>query len=166
MKSLYNISGILPAQCRSNPNDCGISWNEHRKVERVKREDIIRVEAPDLSAHLKEIIDGCMIKLRSQYAELSRISEKSSVALKELGIHEETLKPIDLQTIQVGDTVRLVGSRTITKWPHGNLEVGKDYKVIKCDKDCDEGMSVSVSSSSRGIYFWIFNEDLMLVESA
>ena len=158
MKSLYNKSGILPALFMNSRVDCGIAWSEHRRVEPVKREDIIRVEAPDLSAHLKETIDGCMIKLRSQYAELSRISEKSSVALKELGIHEETLKPIDPQTIKVGDTVRLVGN--------GNLEVGKDYKVIKCDKDCDEGMSISVSYNWNGKYFWIYDEDLVLVESA
>ena len=166
MKSLYNISGILPAQCRTNPHDCGIAWSEHRRVEPVNREDIILVETPYLSAYIKETIEGCIVKLRSQYAELSRISEKAGVALRELGINNETLKPIDPKTIQVGDTVRLVGSRTITEWPHGNLEVGKDYKVINVDKDCNEGLSISVSYNLNGQYFWIYDEDLVLVESA
>ena len=165
MKSLYNISGILPAQCRANPHDCGISWNEHRKVERVKREDIIRVEAPDLSAHLKEIIDGCMIKLRSQYAELSRISEKSSVALKELGIHEETLKPIDLQTIQVGDTVRLVGDLFSSQKWSVNFTKYQYYEVIMVDRENRCGMPVMIRND-KGINNWMFGEDLVLVEQA
>lgn len=161
MKSLYNKSGILPALFMNSRVDCGIAWSEHRKVERVKREDIILVEAPDLSAYLKEAIDGCMIKLRSQYEELSRISEKAGVALKELGVHDETLKPIDPQTIKVGDTARLVGSRTITEWPKAMLETGKMYKVIKVTRRIDEELSVKLDGSNDLVY----NKDLMLVES-
>lgn len=159
MKSLYNIAGILPAQCRSNPNDCGIAWSEHRRVERAKRDDILRIEAPPTNDALTEYSKETM-------AAMLRRTAKSSVSLKELGIPTETLKPIDPTTIQVGDTVRLVGSRTISEWPYGNLEIGKDYKVIKCDKDCYEGMSISVSYNCNGKYFWIYDEDLMLVESA
>ena len=166
MKDLRNKSGVLPAQFTNSRVDCGIAWSEHRKVERVKRDDIIRVEAPDLSAHLKEKIDGCMIKLRSQYEELSRISAKAGMALKELGIHEETLNPIDPQTIQVGDTVRLVGSRTVTCWPKCNLEVGEDYKVKVVDSRCADGMSVGLYLDEFSKPFWIYDDDLMLVEPA
>lgn len=49
MKDLRNISGILPAQCRTNPNDCGIAWSEHRKVEKVRRDDVIPAEEPQLT---------------------------------------------------------------------------------------------------------------------
>lgn len=158
MKDLRNISGILPAQCRSNPNDCGIAWSEHRRVERAKRDDILRIEAPPTNDALTEYSKETM-------AAMLRRTAKSSVSLKELGIPTETLKPIDPTTIQVGDTVRLVGSRTITGWPRCNLEVGKDYKVIEVDRNCDEGMSIGVSYNSLGGYLWIYDEDLMLVES-
>lgn len=158
MKSLYNIAGILPSQFRTSPVDCGIAWSEHRRVERAKRDDILRIEAPPTNDALTEYLKETM-------AAMLRRTAKSSVSLKELGIPTETLKPIDPTTIQVGDTVRLVGSRTISEWPNGNLEVGKDYKVIHVDKDCEEGMSIGVSCNSRG-YFWIYDlEDLMLVES-
>ena len=163
MKSLYNIAGILPAQCRANPNDCGIAWSEHRKVEQVKREDVISVEAPPLTdaltEYLKETMAACMSKLMIDVNPADQGADQTVTTAF-------TLKPIDPQTIKVGDTVRLVGSRTISEWPHCNLEIGKDYKVIKCDKDCDEGMSISVSYNCNGKYFWIYDEDLMLVESA
>lgn len=135
MKSLYNIAGILPSQCRSNPNDCGISWNSHRRVEPAKREDVIAVDPAE------------------------QCSDQTAVATFRM-------KPIDPKTIKVGDTVRLVGSRTITEWPHSNLEVGKDYKVIYVDRNCNEGMAISVSYNVNMKYFWIYDEDLMLVEPA
>lgn len=132
MKSLYNIAGILPAQCRANPNDCGIAWSEHRKVERVKREDVIQVESPPFSGHITNLLDEIVYGVkRNNYEHLSyqdRIKTENT----------PNLKPIDPKTIQVGDTVRLVGSRTITQWPYGNLAVGKDYKVINVDRNCDE----------------------------
>lgn len=169
MKSLYNIAGILPAQCRANPNDCGIAWSEHRKVEQVKREDVISVEAPPLTdaltEYLKETMAACMSKLMIMPKLMIDVNPADQGADQTVTT-AFTLKPIDPQTIKVGDTVRLVGSRTISEWPHGNLEIGKDYKVIKCDKDCDEGMSISVSYNCNGKYFWIYDEDLMLVESA
>lgn len=166
MKSLYNKSGILPALFMNSRVDCGIAWSEHRKVERVKREDIIQVEAPDLSAYLKGTIDGCIFKLRSQYAELSMISAKAGVALKEIDLHEETLKPIDPQTIKVGDTVRLVGSRTITEWPNCCLDVGEDYKVKAVDRESEDGLTVGFFLTEFSKPFWIYDEDLMLVEPA
>lgn len=169
MKSLYNIAGILPAQCRANPNDCGIAWSEHRKVEQVKREDVISVEAPPLTdaltEYLKETMAACMSKLMIMPKLMIDVNPADQGADQTVTT-AFTLKPIDPQTIKVGDTVRLVGSRTISEWPYGNLEIGKDYKVIKCDKDCDEGMSISVSYNCNGKYFWIYDEDLMLVESA
>lgn len=163
MKDLRNKSGVLPAQFTNSRVDCGIAWSEHRKVERVKRDDIIRVEAPDLSAHLKEKIDGCMIKLRSQYEELSRISAKAGMALKELGIHEETLNPIDPQTIQVGDTVRLVGEKYKSRSWAKNMTHGKEYVVTGVDRE-DSNMPITVINDTGGEY-WLFGEDLALVES-
>lgn len=155
MKDLRNISGILPAQSRTNPNDCGIAWSEHRRDEPVKRDGVVHIKSPTINDVLTEYMRPSMLLETT----------KLTMALQKRGVIVETLKPIDPQTIQVGDTVRLVGSRTISEWPNGNLEVGKDYKVIKCDKDCDEGMSISVSYNSLG-GFWIYDEDLMLVEQA
>lgn len=160
MKSLYNISGILPAQFRANPNDCGIAWIEHRRVEMVKREDVIDLPAMPVPAHIKEFIDKIIDENTSLTMDLISLRGKQGKA------KQETLKPIDPKTIQVGDTVRLVGSRTIDMWPYCNLEVGKDYKVIYVDKDYNAGLSISVSYNLNGKYFWIYEEDLMLVESA
>lgn len=75
------------------------------------------------------------------------------------------MKPIDPATIQVGDTVRLVGSRTITEWPKCNLDVGEDYKVKVVDKETEDGMTVGIYPNEFGL-LWIYDEDLMLVESA
>ena len=162
MKSLYNKSGILPALFTNSRIDCGIAWSEHRRVEPVKREDVIRVEAPmlhdALTEYLKETMAACMPKLMIGVDPAGQGSDQTVTT-------EFTLKPIDPQTIQVGDTVRLVGSRTITSWPGCNLEVGKDYKVNGVDRDCDHGMAINISCNIRG-GFWIYNEDLMLVESA
>lgn len=135
MKSLYNKSGILPALFMNSRVDCGIAWSEHRRVEPVKREDVIAVDPAE------------------------QCSDQTAVATFRM-------KPIDPKTIKVGDTVRLVGSRTITEWPHSNLEVGKDYKVIYVDRNCNEGMAISVSYNVNMKYFWIYDEDLMLVEPA
>ena len=159
MKSLYNIAGILPAQCRSNPNDCGIAWSEHRRVERAKRDDILRIEAPPTNDALTEYSKETM-------AAMLRRTAKSSVSLKELGIPTETLKPIDPTTIQVGDTVRLVGSRTITEWPNCCLDVGEDYKVKAVDRESEDGLTVGFFLTKFSKPFWIYDEDLMLVESA
>ena len=159
MKSLYNIAGILPAQCRSNPNDCGIAWSEHRRVERAKRDDILRIEAPPTNDALTEYSKETM-------AAMLRRTAKSSVSLKELGIPTETLKPIDPQTIKVGDTVRLVGSRTITEWPNCCLDVGEDYKVKAVDRESEDGLTVGFFLTEFSKPFWIYDEDLMLVESA
>lgn len=142
MKDLRNKSGILPAQYANSRVDCGIAWSEHRKAEKVKRDDVIPVEEPQL--HIDPAEQG---------------SDQTAVTAF-------TLKPIDPKTIKVGDTVRLVGSRTITEWPHSNLEVGKDYKVIYVDRNCNEGMAISVSYNVNMKYFWIYDEDLVLVESA
>ena len=132
MKSLYNIAGILPAQCRANPNDCGIAWREHRKVE---LEDVIAVDPAE------------------------QCSDQTAVATFRM-------KPIDPATIQVGDTVRLVGSRTVTCWPKCNLEVGEDYKVKVVDSRCADGMSVGLYLDEFSKPFWIYDDDLMLVEPA
>lgn len=192
MKSLYNIAGILPAQCRANPNDCGIAWSEHRKVERVKRDDTVKIAWPEISfawpeisfqrriisdeapllqvdpspldEYIKETMAACMSKLMIMPKLMIDVNPADQGADQTVTT-AFTLKPIDPTTIKVGDTVRLVGSRTISEWPNGNLEVGKDYKVIHVDKDCEEGMSIGVSCNSLGGYFWIYDEDLMLVES-
>lgn len=193
MKSLYNIAGILPAQCRANPNDCGIAWSEHRKVERVKRDDTVKIAWPEISfawpeisfqrriisdeapllqvdpspldEYIKETMAACMSKLMIMPKLMIDVNPADQGADQTVTT-AFTLKPIDPQTIKVGDTVRLVGSRTITEWTNSNIDVGKDYKVIYVDKDCNEGMSISVSYSSFGGFFWIYDEDIVLVESA
>lgn len=169
MKSLYNIAGILPSQFRTSPVDCGIAWSEHRKVEKVRRDEEINVEVPPhndaLTEYLKETMAACMSKLMIMPKLMIDVNPADQGADQTVTT-AFTLKPIDPQTIKVGDTVRLVGSRTITEWPHSNLEVGKDYKVIYVDRNCNEGMAISVSYNVNMKYFWIYDEDLMLVEPA
>lgn len=130
MKSLYNISGILPAQCRTNPNDCGISWNSHRRVEPVKRR--------------------CCIDQAEQGADQTAVADFR-------------MKPIDPATIQVGDTVRLIGMKQRYEW--AEIEIGQDYTVCQVDaRQYGDGMKARISSPHGRV--WIFDEDLMLVESA
>ena len=101
MKSLYNIAGILPAQCRANPNDCGIAWSEHRKVEQVKREDVISVEAPPLTdaltEYLKETMAACMSKLMIMPKLMIDVNPADQGADQTVTT-AFTLKPIDPQT--------------------------------------------------------------------
>lgn len=79
------------------------------------------------------------------------------------------IKPIDQSTIKVGDTVRLVGSRTITEWPdsilESILEAGKDYKVIEVNNKDNKTLNVRIACNFKG-GFWVYGEDLVLVESA
>lgn len=123
MKDLRNKSGVLPEQYANSMVDCGIAWSEHRKVEPVKREDVIRVEAPPLSGHITNLLDEIVYGVkRNNYEHLSyqdRIKTENT----------PNLKPIDPQTIQVGDTVRLVGNKYKSR-PWGiHLTAGKDYIV-------------------------------------
>jgi hypothetical protein len=169
MKSLYNIAGILPAQCRANPNDCGIAWSEHRKVEKVRRDEEINVEVPPhndaLTEYLKETMAACMSKLMIMPKLMIDVNPADQGADQTVTT-AFTLKPIDPQTIKVGDTVRLVGSRTITEWPNCCLDVGEDYKVKAVDRESEDGLTVGFFLTEFSKPFWIYDEDLMLVESA
>ena len=156
MKSLYNKSGILPALFMNSRVDCGISWNEHRRDEPVKRDGVVHIKWPTINDVLTEYMRPSMLLETT----------KLTMALQKRGVIVETLKPIDPQTIQVGDTVRLVGSRTISEWPNGNLEVGEDYKVKVVDSRCADGMSVGLYLDEFSKPFWIYDDDLMLVEPA
>ncbi|MBK8184667.1 MAG: hypothetical protein IPK63_18060 [Candidatus Competibacteraceae bacterium] len=156
MKSLYNKSGILPALFMNSRVDCGISWNEHRRDEPVKRDGVVHIKSPTINDVLTEYMRPSMLLETT----------KLTMALQKRGVIVETLKPIDPQTIQVGDTVRLVGSRTISEWPNGNLEVGEDYKVKVVDSRCADGMSVGLYLDEFSKPFWIYDDDLMLVEPA
>ncbi len=157
MKSLYNISGILPAQCRTNPNDCGIAWSEHR---RVKREDVITIEAPQLNGalteYLKETMAACMRKLSN-----IRVDQAGQGADQTVATTFRT-KPIDPSTIKVGDTVRLVGMKHRYEW--ASLKVWEDYKIAQVDDHDNDGMKARILSPCGRV--WIFDEDLMLVEQA
>lgn len=186
MKDLRNISGILPAQCRANPNDCGIAWSEHRKVERVKRDDTVKIAWPEISfqrriisdeapllqvdpspldEYIKETMAACMSKLMIMPKLMIDVNPADQGADQTVTT-AFTLKPIDPQTIKVGDTVRLVGSRTITEWPNCCLDVGEDYKVKAVDRESEDGLTVGFFLTKFSKPFWIYDEDLMLVESA
>ncbi len=148
MKDLRNISGILPAQFRTNPNDCGIAWSEHRS------------QRP--AGHRKT---GIKLHVYCDSEAIDSVYEKAVSAIE--GFKKaitETLKPIDPQTIKVGDTVRLVGSRTITEWPGSILEAGKDYKVSEVNNKDNKTLNVRVACHFKG-GFWVYGEDLVLVES-
>lgn len=129
MKSLYNIAGILPAQCRANPNDCGIAWSEHRKVERVKRDDTVKIAWPEISfawpeisfqrriisdeapllqvdpspldEYIKETMAACMSKLMIMPKLMIDVNPADQGADQTVTT-AFTLKPIDPQTIKVG----------------------------------------------------------------
>jgi len=159
MKSLYNKSGILPALFMNSRVDCGIAWSEHRRVEPVKREDVIHVESPPFSGHITNLLDEIVYGVkRNNYEHLSyqdRIKTENT----------PNLKPIDPKTIQVGDTVRLVGDKyKIRPWAV-HFTAGKDYIVVEVDPKNIYGMPVKVVSDEGGI-LWLYGEDLVLVESA
>ena len=147
MKSLYNIAGILPAQCRSNPNDCGIAWSEHR------------IQPP--ASHGKPAIPLQIIQI-----ELDR--KESREAVKKLDAYiqsSQIIKPIDPKTIKVGATVRLVGNFFSSQKWSVNFTKYQYYEVIMVDRENRCGMPVMIRND-KGINNWMFGEDLVLVESA
>ncbi len=187
MEDLRNISGILPAQCRTNPNDCGIAWSEHRKVEPVKRDDTVKIEVPEiefqrrlisneasllqvdpspLNEYIKETMAARMSM--SKFMIMSKIMidvDQAEHGADQTAVTAFTLKPIDPQTIQVGDTVRLVGTNHLSSTWGKYFTKFKNYEVARVDRENKQGMPVMIRDDA-GLLLWMFGEDLMLVESA
>ena len=118
-----------------------------------------------LDEYIKETMAACMSKLMIMPKLMIDVNPADQGADQTVTT-AFTLKPIDPQTIKVGDTVRLVGSRTITEWPNCCLDVGEDYKVKAVDRESEDGLTVGFFLTEFSKPFWIYDEDLMLVESA
>ena len=149
MKSIYNIAGILPAQCRTNPNDCGIAWSEHRSqpIQRPRKA-------------------GIKLHVACDSEEISAVYDKAISSIEAFKkAMTETLKPIDPATINVGDTVRLVGAKSTNQRWGRDLTINKDYRVIEVLDDLDKQLTIKIYDDA-GDDIWVYTEDLMLVEQA
>ena len=126
---------------------------------------LLQVDPSPLDEYIKETMAACMSKLMIMPKLMIDVNPADQGADQTVTT-AFTLKPIDPQTIKVGDTVRLVGSRTITELPNCCLDVGEDYKVKAVDRESEDGLTVGLFLTEFSKPFWIYDEDLMLVESA
>ena len=101
MQSLYNIAGFLGAQSRSNPSDHGDSWSSHKAAK-------LQSPSQDVSspAFIEQLYQECLEivaeQLKKPLIPLEQLDLSRSV-VEEIG-----LTAINLSTIKVGDTVKLV----------------------------------------------------------
>jgi len=140
MQSLYNIAGFLGAQSRSNPSDHGDSWDSHKAMQ-PKLQPRNATSRQECIATL-----DLLTQLNKRYLEVT---------------HEPKLTPINLRTLNVGDTVRLVGDQSASEYWGINLTIGKDYKVFLIDRD-DIEMPIQILDNA-GCVIWIYGEDIMQV---
>lgn len=140
IKSLYNIAGFLGAQSRSNPADHGDSWGSHKAMQ-PKLQPRNATSRQECIATL-----DLLTQLNKRYLEVT---------------HEPKLTPINLRTISVGDTVRLVGSRTINSRWGRDLTIGHNYKVVFVDSDDDE-IPIQIADDVND-HIWMYAEDILQV---
>lgn len=131
MQSLYNIAGFLGAQSRSNPSDHGDSWSSHKAA---------KLQSPsqdDTSSPLEQL-------------DLSRS------VVEEIG-----LTAINLSTIKVGDTVKLVSDAHLNEGWARDLTLGNTYRVVEVDHD-STNMPIMISDDIQD-HIWAFAEDFQQV---
>lgn len=140
MKSLYNIAGFLGAQSRSNPSDHGDSWDSHKVIQQKLQ--------PRNATSRQECIAtlDLLTQLNKRYLEVTR---------------EPELTPINPLTISVGDTVRLVGNRSICSGFGQDLTIGNYYKVVSVDV-ADKRMPIQIADDAND-HIWIFAADVLQV---
>ena len=154
MQSLYNIAGFLAAQSRSNPSDHGDSWSSHKAAK-------LQSPSQDVSspAFIEQLYQECLEivaeQLKKPLIPLEQLDLSRSV-VEEIG-----LTAINLSTIKVGDTVKLVSDAHLNEGWARDLTLGNTYRVVEVDHD-STNMPIMISDDIQD-HIWAFAEDFQQV---
>lgn len=154
MQSLYNIAGFLGAQSRSNPSDHGDSWSSHKAAK-------LQSPSQDVSspAFIEQLYQECLEivaeQLKKPLIPLEQLDLSRSV-VEEIG-----LTAINLSTIKVGDTVKLVSDAHLNEGWARDLTLGNTYRVVEVDHDSTY-MPIMISDDIQD-HIWAFAEDFQQV---
>jgi hypothetical protein len=154
MQSLYNIAGFLGAQSRSNPSDHGDSWSSHKAAK-------LQSPSQDVSspAFIEQLYQECLEivaeQLKKPLIPLEQLDLSRSV-VEEIG-----LTAINLSTIKVGDTVKLVSDAHLNEGWARDLTLGNTYRVVEVDHD-STNMPIMISDDIQD-HIWAFAEDFQQV---
>lgn len=154
MQSLYNIAGFLGAQSRSNPSDHGDSWSSHKAAK-------LQSPSQDVSspAFIEQLYQECLEivaeQLKKPLIPLEQLDLSRSV-VEEIG-----LTAINLSTIKVGDTVKLVSDAHLNEGWARDLTLGNTYRVVKINHD-STNMPIMISDDIQD-HIWAFAEDFQQV---
>ncbi len=154
MQSLYNIAGFLGAQSRSNPSDHGDSWSSHKaaKLQSPSQD----VSSPAFIEQLyQELLEIVAEQLKKPLIPLEQLDLSRSV-VEEIG-----LTAINLSTIKVGDTVKLVSDAHLNEGWARDLTLGNTYRVVEVDHD-STNMPIMISDDIQD-HIWAFAEDFQQV---
>lgn len=154
MQSLYNIAGFLGAQSRSNPSDHGDSWSSHKaaKLQSLSQD----VNSPAFIEQLyQECLEIVAEQLKKPLIPLEQLDLSRSV-VEEIG-----LTAINLSTIKVGDTVKLVSDAHLNEGWARDLTLGNTYRVVEVDHD-STNMPIMISDDIQD-HIWAFAEDFQQV---
>jgi hypothetical protein len=135
MKDLYNIAGILPAQFRSSPVDCGIAFSEHRKGLSVNHDP----KGDAIKSHYFNIINRCAfntnVKSDTVKIKFTGGGEVELALNKDYECDFES--PIDLSkeiTYQIdcaeGESVTCEQQVNLAKKEESEIKVGMFVRVI------------------------------------
>lgn len=154
MQSLYNIAGFLGAQSRSNPSDHGDSWSSHKaaKLQSPSQDDTSPAFIEQLYQECLEIVAE---QLKKPLIPLEQLDLSRSV-VEEIG-----LTAINLSTIKVGDTVKLVSDAHLNEGWARDLTLGNTYRVVEVDHD-STNMPIMISDDIQD-HIWAFAEDFQQV---
>ena len=154
MQSLYNIAGFLGAQSRSNPSDHGDSWSSHKAAK-------LQSPSQDVSspAFIEQLYQECLEivaeQLKKPLIPLEQLDLSRSV-VEEIG-----LTAINLSTIKVGDTVKLVSDAHLNDGWARDLTLANTYRVVEVDHD-STNMPIMISDDIQD-HIWAFAEDFQQV---
>lgn len=162
MQSLYNIAGFLGAQSRSNPSDHGDSWSSHKaaKLQSPSQDD---TSSPAFIEQLyQECLEIVAEQLKKPLIPLEQLDLSRSV-VEEIGLTApHGPSPfINLSTIKVGDTVKLVSDAHLNEGWARDLTLGNTYRVVEVDHD-SPNMPIMISDDIQD-HIWAFAEDFQQV---
>jgi hypothetical protein len=155
MQSLYNIAGFLGAQSRSNPSDHGNSWHSHQaaKLQSPSQDD---TSSP---AFIEQLYQGCLEVVAEQLKK--PLIPLEQLDLSRSAVEEIGLTAINLSTIKVGDTVKLVSDAHLNAGWARDLTLGNTYRVVEVDHD-STNMPIMISDDIQD-HIWVFHEDFQQV---
>lgn len=157
LKDTCNVSGLLPAQFRSSPVDCGIGWKEHAKQEPRK------AKAESVALEMEEQIEE-RLSIRTEIQAFIQASLDKPPVLFGIDPAAET-KPIltDLTSVKVGDFVAIHTTNTerMKAYSQWGIKLGKYYEVLTVSTD-NTAMRLQVLNCN-GVPIWVEDEDVRLL---